>query len=227
MSGLLNSSIGRKLIMSISGLFLVLFLLFHMSMNLVAVFSGDAYNAVCGFLGTNWYALAGTAVLALGVVVHIVYAFILSFKNRAARGADRYEVTAKPKNVEWASQNMLVLGIIVCLGIALHLFNFWYNMMCAELLHVEGLAHSATDGAAWVAECFQNPVYAGLYLVWFVALWFHLTHGFWSALQTLGWNGNAWIKRLECISFWYATIVCGLFAVIVIGFFFGVFPIFG
>lgn len=226
MSGLFNSSIGRKLVMSISGLFLVLFLLFHMSMNLVAVFSGDAYNAVCGFLGTNWYALAGTAVLALGVVVHIVYAFILSFQNRAARGADRYEVTAKPKNVEWASQNMLVLGIIVCLGICLHLAHFWYKMMFAELAGIENEI-AATNGTAWMQFYFSQPVVAALYIVWFVALWFHLTHGFWSALQTLGWNGNAWIKRLECISFWYATIVCGLFAVIVLGFFFGVFPIFG
>ena len=79
---LLNSSIGRKLIMSISGLFLVFFLLFHMSMNIVAIISGEAYNMICEFLGANWYALAGTLVLAAGVVVHIVYAFILTLKNQ-------------------------------------------------------------------------------------------------------------------------------------------------
>ena len=224
MSGLFNSSIGRKLLMSISGLFLVLFLLFHLSMNMVVVFSGEAYNAVCAFLGTNWYALAGTAVLALGMVVHIVYAFILSYQNRVARGSDRYEVTAKPKNVEWASQNMLVLGIIVVCGLALHLSHFWYKMMFAELAGIEG-EFAATDGAAFVKFTFQQPLNVVLYLVWFVALWFHLTHGFWSALQTIGWNNNVWKDRLRCISFWYATIVCVLFAVIVVGFFAGVFPL--
>lgn len=225
MSGLINSSIGRKLLMSISGLFLILFLTFHLSMNLVAVFSGSAYNAVCEFLGTNWYALAGTAVLALGMLVHIVYAFILSFKNRAARGNDRYAVTAKPKNVEWASQNMLVLGIIVLIGICLHLAHFWYKMMFAELAGIENDI-AATDGAAWMKFWFGQLPVAACYLVWFVAIWFHLTHGFWSALQTIGWNNNKWLERLECISFWFSTIVCVLFAVIVIGYYFGLFPLF-
>ncbi len=225
MSGLFNSSIGRKLVMSITGASLVLFLLFHLSMNLVVVFSGEAYNAVCAFLGTNWYALVGTAALAVLALLHIVYAFILTFQNRAARGADRYEVTAKPKNVEWASQNMLVLGIIIVCGLGLHLANFWYNMMFAELTGAKG-AFDPTAGAEWVKATFSEPVFVVIYLVWFVALWFHLTHGFWSALQTLGWNNNVWIDRLKCISFWYSTIVCVLFAVIVLGFFAGVFPLF-
>ena len=78
---LLNSSIGKKLIMSISGLFLVLFLLFHLSMNVAAVFSGEAYNMVCSLLGSNWYAVAATLVLAAGVVIHFVYAIILPCKT--------------------------------------------------------------------------------------------------------------------------------------------------
>ena len=81
MGNLLTSTIGRKLIMSVSGLFLVLFLLFHMSMNLAAVFSTEAYNAICEFLGANWYALAGTLILAAGVVVHLVYATVLTLHN--------------------------------------------------------------------------------------------------------------------------------------------------
>ena len=85
MGNLLTSTIGRKLIMSVSGLFLVLFLLFHMSMNLAAVFSTEAYNAICEFLGANWYALAGTLILAAGVVVHLVYATVLTLHNRSSR----------------------------------------------------------------------------------------------------------------------------------------------
>ena len=94
---LLNSSIGRKLIMSISGLFLILFLVFHLCMNIAAVFSGEAYNMVCELLGTNWYALVGTLVLAAGVVIHFVYAIMLTLQNRRARGNDRYALSVRPK----------------------------------------------------------------------------------------------------------------------------------
>lgn len=110
MGNLFTSTIGRKLIMSVSGLFLILFLLFHMSMNIAAVFSVEAYNAICEFLGANWYALVGTLILAFGVVVHLVYATILTLHNRSSRGAQRYAVEAMPEEVTWASRNMFVLG---------------------------------------------------------------------------------------------------------------------
>lgn len=222
---LLNSSIGKKLIMSISGLFLVLFLLFHLSMNVAAVFSGEAYNMVCSLLGSNWYAVAATLVLAAGVVIHFVYAIILTLQNRKARGNDRYAVNARPKGVEWASQNMFVLGLIVILFMLLHFSQFWYKMMFAELIgHHEVALGSAMvspqDGAAFINYYFQgNAVITILYLIWYVALWFHLTHGFWSAIQTIGWNNTIWMNRWECISKIVATVICGLFAIITIIFF--------
>ena len=222
---LLNSSIGKKLIMSISGLFLVLFLLFHLSMNVAAVFSGEAYNMVCSLLGSNWYAVAATLVLAAGVVIHFVYAIILTLQNRKARGNDRYAINARPKGVEWASQNMFVLGLIVILFMLLHFSQFWYKMMFAELIgHHEVALGSAMvspqDGAAFINYYFQgNGVITVLYLIWYVALWFHLTHGFWSAIQTIGWNNTIWMNRWECISKIVATVICGLFAIITIIFF--------
>ena len=216
---LLNSSIGRKLIMSISGLFLILFLLFHLCMNVAAVFSGEAYNMICGFLGANWYALLGTLVLAAGVVVHFAYAIMLTLQNRKARGNDRYALNARPKGVEWASQNMFVLGIIVILGLMLHFTHVWYNMMFAELAGFEG-QFGPTDGAAFITFFFQgNIVNTVLYLVWFAALWFHLTHGFWSAMQTLGWNNTLWINRWKCVSNIYATIIVLGFALVAVAFF--------
>ena len=222
---LLNSSIGKKLIMSIAGLFLVLFLLFHLSMNVTAVFSGEAYNMVCSLLGSNWYAVAATLVLAAGVVIHFVYAIILTLQNRKARGNDRYAINARPKGVEWASQNMFVLGLIVILFMLLHFSQFWYKMMFAELIgHHEVALGSAMvspqDGAAFINYYFQgNAVITVLYLIWYVALWFHLTHGFWSAIQTIGWNNTIWMNRWECISKIVATVICGLFAIITIIFF--------
>ena len=222
---LLNSSIGKKLIMSISGLFLILFLVFHLCMNIAAVFSGEAYNVICGLLGSNWYALLGTLVLAAGVVVHFVYAIILTLQNRKARGNDRYAINARPKGVEWASQNMLVLGLIVIVGLGLHLVNFWAKMQLPELMHNMGMQTDAAtlayaaNGVHHIENTFGNPVYVVLYLIWLGALWFHLTHGFWSSMQSLGWNNKVWINRWKCISNIYSTIVVVCFALVVVVFF--------
>ena len=166
---LFNSSIGRKVVMSLTGIALILFLTFHCCMNLVALFSGEAYNTICEMLGANWYAVAATLGLAALAVLHIVYAFILTAQNRKARGNNRYEVatTVNAGKVEWASKNMLVLGIIILLGLILHLFNFWYNMMFAELTGMS-VAHSPAYGFAFMQDTFSNPVFATLYVIWFV-----------------------------------------------------------
>ena len=214
---LINSSIGRKVVMSVTGIALVLFLTFHASMNVVALISEDGYNMICEMLGANWYAVAATVGLAGLVVIHFIYAFWLTIQNRKARGNNRYAITDKPEKVEWASQNMLVLGIIICLGLCLHLYNFWWHMMAAELIEGE-YAQNAADGVFWIKKTFGCPVYAGLYLVWLAALWFHLTHGIWSALQTMGWSGKVWFQRWRCIGNIYATIVVLMFAVVVIVF---------
>ena len=214
---LIKSSIGRKVVMSVTGIALVLFLTFHASMNIVALFSGDAYNMICEFLGANWYALVATAGLAALAVLHIVYAFWLTMQNRKARGNERYAVTTRPQGVEWASQNMLVLGIIIILGLLLHLFNFWYNMMFAELTGI-AVAHHPADGYAYIVDTFSCPVYVVLYIVWLVALWFHLTHGFWSAMQTFGWNGKVWYCRWKVIGIAYSTLLCLGFLVVVLWF---------
>ena len=200
-----NSSVGRKVVMSVTGIALILFLTFHMAMNLVALVSASGYNAVCEFLGANWYALVATIGLAALFVIHIIYAFWLTMQNRRARGAEHYAVTERRKEVEWASQNMLVLGLIVILGLILHLVNMT-------------LAYAA-DGVHHIANTFANPVFAILYLVWLAALWFHLTHGFWSAMQTLGWNNKVWINRWQCISNIYSTIVVACFALVVVVFY--------
>ena len=220
---LINSSIGRKVIMSVTGMALILFMTFHCCMNLVALFSKDAYNMICELLGANWYAVVATAGLGALAVCHIVYAFILTAQNRRARGDNRYAVTEKPATVEWASQNMLVLGIIVLLGLGLHLFNFWYNMMFAELTHIDVPFHPA-DGFAYIKYTFSNPVYVVLYVIWIIALWFHLSHGFWSAMQTVGINGKVWFNRWKTIGNIYVTLLMLGFLVVVLAFAFDCAP---
>ena len=222
---LINSSIGRKVVMSVTGIALILFLTFHGCMNLVALFSEEGYNMICEFLGANWYAVVATLGLAALAVIHIVYAFILTAQNRTARGDNRYEVatTVNAGKVEWASKNMLVLGLIICIGLLIHLWNFWYNMMFAELVGAMP-AISPTDGFGWMKVTFSNPVFVVIYIVWFIAIWFHLTHGFWSAMQTLGVSGKIWFKRWQCIGFIYVTVLMLMFLVVVLAFAFGCAP---
>lgn len=214
---LINSSVGKKVVMSVTGACLILFLTFHACMNAVVLFSEDAYNDVCAFLGANWYAVAGTLVLGALAVVHFIFAIILTIQNRRARGANTYAVTDTPEQVEWASQNMLVLGLIVLLGLLLHFYSFWYNMMFAELTGIVTGAPIGDpgNGAGLMAVTFGNPIMALIYIVWFVAIWFHLTHGFWSAMQTLG-SGRIWFKRWRAIGRVWVTVVMLIFVVVVL-----------
>lgn len=232
---LTNSSIGRKLVMGITGTCLVLFLLFHASMNLALIFSEDAYNWICRMLGANWYALIGTAGLAFLVLVHFIYALVLTIQNRRARGNDRYAINDRQKGVDWESQNMLALGFVICGFLLLHLWNLWFKMQFQEITGITTNAFDPQNGAALVKYLFTgiydpamvvnpaglcmpawaHPLYCALYLIWLFALWFHLTHGVWSALHTMGLSSNTWLPRIKVIGNVVATIVVLMFAAVV------------
>ena len=208
------SSITKKLIMSVSGLFLILFMLLHSVINFFAVV--DVFKGTWGAAaGEGWYASGCwfmatpvidimVPVLALGFIVHIVYAGILTLGNMKARGPQSYAVSHKGKAESWASKNMFVLGIIVLGVIFFHMSHFW-----ADMQYVEWFEGAHVDPAicyTLLAETFKPLWMVILYIVWFGALWFHLTHGFWSALQTIGWSNKVWEKRLMCAGKALATL---------------------
>lgn len=222
---LTNSSLGKKLVMSVTGCFLVLFILFHMSMNITLLFSPKAYNMVCEFLGANWYALVGTVILVAGIAIHFIYALMLTVDNYRARGKQRYAVTVKEKGVEWASKNMLLLGWIIIGGLALHLIHFWSKMQLVEIMgshyftpEIDGTATviNPANGALLVAYTFSKWYNVLIYILWLAALWFHLTHGVWSMFQSVGWANDTWYPRLKCIAKIAATLVLLGFAVVLI-----------
>jgi len=192
----------------------VLFLLFHSCMNIVVIISPTAYNAICAFLGANWYAVAGTSLLAAGFVIHILYALFLTYQNMRARGAEGYAVSKTQKGVDWASQNMLILGTVIFGFLALHMYNFWFKMQFAELTGIHTGAYDPASGAEYVKDLFSNWIYCALYIVWLSALWFHLTHGVWSALQTAGLNNKTWLPRVKVIANIISTIVVLMFMAI-------------
>lgn len=204
--------------MALTGAFLVLFVTFHALMNGVAMFWPAAYNVICEFLGANWYALVGTLVLAAGVVLHIVFATWLTLQNRKARGVERYAVTSRPKQVEWSSKNMLVLGIVVVAFMVIHFIQFWAKMQFAEICEfdvvdtVSGESVPAAAGTWFLEIAFRQWWTLPVYLIGFIALWFHMTHGFWSMFQSCGWNGKIWMSRLKTIGNVWTTLVILLFA---------------
>lgn len=210
MSNLFCSSIGKKLVMSLSGLFLIIFLLVHLVANLMIFGGREAYNAMCHFMDSNPLIRIMVPILALGFIIHIVYAFALTLYNRGARPVN-YAVQDLKKSSTWASRNMFVLGLIVFGVLVLHLSDFWAEMQLQTLLgNHEGLI----EPYELLITKFSNPIFVAIYVVWIVALWFHLTHGFWSAFQTVGLSNQIWIKRWKCLAGIYALVVAAGFIII-------------
>ena len=201
-----SSSVGRKFIMALTGAVLVLFVTFHCLMNAIAICWPAAYNSICMFLGANWYALLASVVLAAFIVIHIIYAVVLTVKNRKARGDQRYAVSKRPASVEWASNNMLVLGIVILAFLVVHLIQFWAKMQLQEIRGTEEMI-PATAGTLFLQEAFSQVWTPIVYIIGFIALWFHLTHGIWSMFQSVGWDSTVWIPRLKKIGMWWASLV--------------------
>ncbi len=200
MAGIMTSSIGKKL---------------HGTINFFSVidtFTGKygtadgLYQAGCDFMALPIVTIM-VPVLALGFVVHILWGLWLSYGNLKARGGlKRYAVENRGRADSWAARNMLVLGLIILLSIGLHLMDFWAHMQLKEFMGAEAenpyVLLNATFGRWWLLL---------LYLLWFGVIWFHLTHGFWSAFQTIGWNNMIWLKRLKVISFVIVSCIMFLF----------------
>lgn len=205
-----NSSVGRKFIMALTGACLLAFVTFHCLMNAVAICWPAAYNSICEFLGANWYALIGSAAIAVLVFLHIVYAVWLTIQNRKARGNVRYAMSQRPATVEWSSKNMLVLGIVIVAFLVVHLIQFWAKMQLQEISGAD-MEFPPAAGTLFIQQAFSQPWTLVVYGIGFIALWFHLNHGFWSMFQSVGWNNKVWISRLKRIGCWWVSIVVLLF----------------
>lgn len=222
-----NSSIGKKFIQSITGAFLVIFLLLHATINFFSVIDsftgkfgqvavdhdlfskGDGlFKLGCDFMSTPVISIM-VPVLALGFIIHIVYGCWLTWKNMKARGGyKRYEVASKAAADSWSSKNMLVLGLVILGLIAFHLTHFWAKMQLPELF---GIGNYEDNPYLLLETTFSKWWILLLYIIWFAAVFFHLAHGFWSMFQTVGWNGQTWFKRVKVIGIVVATLVCLMF----------------
>jgi len=204
MGGLLKSSVAKKFAMALSGLFLVLFLAQHFTINLTSVISPDTFNEISHFMGTNFLVQAILQpILIFGVIFHFIMGFVLEIQNRNARAKSyvRYNGSA---NSSWMSRNMIYSGAVVLAFLILHFYDFWVP----ELVHKYIESHPA-DTTRYYGELvakFVSPVRTGLYVVSFVFLMLHLLHGFSSSFQSMGIR-NKYSEGIRKFTVGYAIII--------------------
>lgn len=214
----LTSSIGKKLVMSLTGLFLILFLVIHLTGNLQLLYrdNGEAFNLYAKFMTTNPLISTISWGLYAFILLHAVQGWLLAYKNRLARGTVRYAVTTT-KNVGFASGNMALLGSLIFVFLVIHMGDFWYAMKFTERLPYityEGQTEGVKDLYSKVMVTFRQPWFVVGYVVAMIVLALHLLHGFQSAFQSLGLNHKKYTPVIKFLGVVYSIVIPAAFAAI-------------
>ena len=203
------SSIVRKFIMALSGLFLIIFLITHLVINsLTLASSKDLFNEAAHFMATNPIIYAMQYVLALGFIIHIGMGIKLTIQNKRARSQE-YVYNKMSKNTDLSSRSMIVSGALVIVFLALHLRDYFYQMKFV------GLPEGTTDYDL-VVNLFTNPYYTAVYVIAFIVLGVHLNHGFKSAFQSMGANHKKYNPLIKIVSTAYSIVIALGFSTIAI-----------
>jgi succinate dehydrogenase / fumarate reductase cytochrome b subunit len=188
MSGFLSSSIARKVAMALSALFLIVFLIIHLSVNITSLFSEKLFNELSHFMGTNpLIQFAMQPVLIFGVVFHFVMGFVLEIKNRKARNVNYVKYNGAA-SASWMSRNMALSGGVILAFLILHFVDFWVPEMNHK--YIEFLPEDPNRYFGELQHKFVSPLRVGAYVIAFVLLALHLLHGFQSAFQSIGFNNK-------------------------------------
>jgi succinate dehydrogenase / fumarate reductase cytochrome b subunit len=208
---LIASSIGRKLIMALSGLFLIVFLTQHFVINITSVFSEGLFNEISHFMGNNpLVQFVFQPILILGVMLHFTMGFVLELKNRKSREV-KYNSYKGALNAAWVSRNMILSGIVVLSFLGLHLYDFWIPEM--DYKYIEILPLDPDRYFDELVHNFKNPIRVGIYVLSFIFLALHLYHGFASSFQSVGLN-NKYSKVIKSITVVFSVLVPVGFVVI-------------
>jgi succinate dehydrogenase cytochrome b subunit len=213
----LQSSLGKKLVMGITGLFLITFLIVHVGCN-SCIFVNDGgvlFNKVAHFMAHNILIRIMEIVLFAGIFTHMIQALILTLHNNKARPV-KYAVTDGKSNSKWYSRSMGILGSLLLIFFVVHWANFWIPTKVAVFT---GTEH---DTFAHMKEVFANPVFVLIYMVGVISLCYHLLHGFPSAFQTLGLNHRKYTPLIKKIGTIFSIVVCALFAAMPITMYLGI-----
>ena len=209
MSGILNSSIGRKVAMALSAFFLMIFILQHFAINILSVFSPDTFNEVSHFMGTFWLIqFVLQPVLIFGVVFHFIMGFVLEIKNKKARQIS-YAKNNGSANSTWMSRNMIWSGGFILVFLIIHFIDFWFPEINTKYI-VGDMSGTLPNGEFRYYEELVHkfePIWrVALYCLGFVFLALHLLHGFNSAFQSVGAN-NKYTKGLKGFGKAYAILI--------------------
>ncbi|WP_432711924.1 succinate dehydrogenase cytochrome b subunit [Pedobacter sp.] len=215
-----SSSIGKKLTMGITGLFLVLFLLVHCFLNALIFINdgGLTFNIGANFMANNWLIRAGEIVLFVGLIAHIYQGARLTFENQAARPV-KYAVYNGSANSKWYSRSMGLLGTLLLIFLIVHLANFWVVSRFTGIPSHD--ANGYENLYAVMKETFSNVWIVILYVLAMVSLCYHLLHGFASAFQTMGWNHKKYNGIIRGAGIWYSIIISVVFALMPIAIYAG------
>ncbi len=207
---ILKTSVAKKIMMAVSGLFLVLFVLVHLAINLTLIYPGkEAFDAAVEFMGTNPFIQIMQPVLFLGFIIHFSLALYLELTNRSKRPVN-YVNNNPGASSSWASRNMIWTGLFVVLFLVLHLINYFVPFKTQEI----------HDHYALVTGLFKNAIFTIIYILAFISLGIHISHGFQSAFQSLGTSREKWNKTLVLIGNIIALLVAFGFSAIAIYFYF-------
>lgn len=213
-SRLLTSTLGRKVMMAITGLFLILFLVVHLigNLQLLRHDQGEAFNVYAHFMTSNPLIKTISYVNYAAILVHVVWAFMLTKINRDARGPEGYAVTKNSS--EWTSRNMGILGTLIFIFLVIHLRGFWAKMHWGDMPMATYEGETYKDLFKVVDEAYSHLWYVALYVISMCVLAFHLWHGFASAFQSLGLNHLKYNPIIRFVGRSFAIIVPALFALI-------------
>ncbi|MDI1354035.1 MAG: succinate dehydrogenase cytochrome b subunit [bacterium] len=219
-SGFLNSSIGKKVLMGLTGLFLITFLVVHCFLNSLIFFNdgGLTFNEGGHIMATNWIIRVFEIVLFLGLILHIVQALRLSLDNRKSRpiGYDQYNGAASSS---WYSRSMGLLGTLLLIFLIVHLAHFWVKSRFTGLPGEDANGHE--NLYAVMKETFNITWVVVLYCLSMISLAYHLLHGFQSAFQTLGLNHKKYTPLIKQVGICFSIIIPLIFAAMPLAMHFG------
>lgn len=226
-SELFTSSIGKKLVMAFTGIFLILFLIIHVSIN-ACIFAdvfdpadnGEIFNRAAHFMAVTILIRIAEVGLFAGIILHIVQGYMLSAQNQSRRGKG-YAVAMGNKGSKWYSRSMGLLGTLILMFLILHVSQFWWDSRISHNLAPAAYDAEQHDLFARMIEVFQNPVMVVLYIIACISLAYHLMHGFQSSFRTIGVHNNKYLKMIHGIGYGFAIIVPFIFALMPIACYFG------
>ncbi len=219
--GFLKSSIGKKVVMGLTGLFLISFLVVHCFINSLIFFNdgGLTFNTGANFMAHNWLIRAGELVLFAGLILHIIQALILTLENKKARPVGYAKIDGAA-NSSWYSRSMGLLGTLLLMFLIIHLMHFWVKSRFTGLPGEDANGHE--NLYAVMQETFKMLWVIIVYVLAMISLAYHLLHGFQSAFQTLGLNHKKYTPLIKNVGIGFSILIPFIFALMPILMYVGV-----